>query len=202
MAHPTAITMLALLPLATGCGTAPDAAFLEVGGAYTFLAAIERRYDCDPALTAPRDDARCGASTGIMTVGVDTVAADLTLDTYLPGAICDFDGCRDDPTHGRFTGSASVRIVQCEGTDGSGCVEEPAAPYDAAVTHATIHCIGDRLPVVCIGHEGRSVVSVGVEIPGVYQAAFGTPDGREIRGPIGDDVTTDRDVIGGRWVLR
>jgi hypothetical protein len=197
-----AIITLAALWLGSGCATGPDAAFLEVGGEYAFTAAILRSYDCDPTLTAPRDDVRCGPSSGVVTVGFDTVAADFVLDTYLPTQVCDSDGCRDDPTHGRFTGTGSVRIVQCPGADGTGCDEDPPAPYDVAVTHATVDCIGDRLPVVCTGSEGGSVVSVGVEIPGVLWALFGVPDGREIRGHDSNLVSGDRDLVAVEWVLR
>lgn len=193
---------MCLLPLGAGCGTAPDTAFLEVGGEYAFTAAILRRYDCAPALTAPRNDAVCGAETGAITVGVDTVAADIGIDTYLPGAVCDADGCRDNPTRGRFTGTASVRVVQCEGTDGTGCDVEPAALYEVAVTHATISCTGDHLSVIWTGYAGRSVVSVGVEIPGAFQAGFGVAEGREIRGVIASDVLGSRDLVEGAWVLR
>ena len=53
-----------------------------------------------------------------------------------------------------------------------------------------------------IGHEGQSVVSVGVEIPGVFRAWFGVPDGREIRGTVSYNLLSDRSMMEGEWVIR
>jgi len=196
------ITTAAALWLGVACGTDPENLFLEVGGEYRFTAAIVRSYDCDPDLGTPRDDALCGTGTGSIVVGMDTVQADMLLDTYLPTQVCEFGECRDDPSRGFFTGMATVRVVQCDGTDGSRCDEAPAARIPVRVVHAAVSCTGERLPVVCAGYEGRTVVSAGVEIPSTIQAMHGIQDGREIRGTIGGDPLMHRAGVHGEWVLR